>query len=625
MEKTEKTGKKGQKGTITGVAGVVVTAKTDSYVRMFEKVWVGGALREARLLGEVVRIREKEADIQIYGDTTRLAVGEEVSFTGELLSVDLGPGFLGEILNGVGQFLRVAPWAKNPEPEKKNELEKKGIYLKQGQSLPDALQETASNERLWHFTPSVTEGDALVSGDVVGTVVEGKQFLHRILVPPIFSPSSFSPSSSFSSSFSSRETVAWIAPEGDYVSRECICRLASGAELTLTQRWEVRVPRPVKARLPLDRPLLTGRRAVDTLFPLALGGVAAISGGAGTGKTVLQRCLVRWCNADVFVRIGCGERGSEVAEAFEEFSEIERQGIPLRERTVFIANTANMPIAARETSVYWGVTLAEYYRDMGYNAVVMVDSMSRWTEALREIEGRLGYSACLSSRLSGYCERGGQVETLGTFSRRGSVSLINGLSPEGEGLSEPQELALFGACWRLDKALAQSHHFPAVSLESYSLYEETISDAMTHEAGQDWPKLKEYLRTVLLRERELSGLAVMLSEEEQWLLFHAETLKAVYLQQDAFDVKSVCPSLESLAAMLRLLKALDDTVRKFLREGLRCHDVIHVRASMRTELIAMWPLMTDTGEWLELFSAELAERAKLAQLTAGSVDGEATQ
>jgi V/A-type H+-transporting ATPase subunit A len=330
-------------------------------------------------------------------------------------------------------------------------------------------------------------------------VIEGNNFLHRILV---------------SSVLSLPGVVAWIAPEGDYALRDCICRLANGTELSLTQRWTVRVPRPFKAGSPLDRPLMTGQRVLDTLFPMALGGVAAVPGGTGTGRTVLQRSLAKACNADVIVYIGCGGRSSEIAEFLEELSELEQRGIPLTERMVFVANTSNMPAAARDSGVHVGMTLAEYYRDMGYDAVVIVDSMSRWGEAVREVGNRLeetpgegGYPAYLGSRLSGYCERAGQVETLGAFPRRGSVSLFNVFSPEGGDFSEPVTqagLRSSGVCWLLDKALAQARRFPAIDLRgSYSLYEDALSPAL-RDAGQDWPELKNYLKDLLRRERELS-------------------------------------------------------------------------------------------------------------------------
>ncbi|MDR1979732.1 MAG: V-type ATP synthase subunit A [Synergistaceae bacterium] len=576
------------KGSITGVSGPVVVAKTDFPVRMFEAVRIPGAKSPvtkspAGLLGEVVRIRGREADIQIYGDATGLSAGEEVLFTGELLSVDLGPGFLGEVLDGVGRPLRP----------------RQGVAA-------------SRNEKLWRFEPSASEGDAVARGDVLGTVAEGSRFLHRILVPP---------------AFSSPEAVAWIAPEGDYALRDCVCRLENGTELTLTQRWPIRVPRPAKERLPLDRPLFTGQRALDTLFPMALGGAAAMPGGLGAGKTALQRSLAKCCRADVVIYVGCGGRGGEIAELLEEFSENVSEGLPLAERAALVANTSNMPAASRETSVYLGMTLAEYYRDMGYDAVVLVDSVSRWAEALREVGSRLGetpgaggYPACLESRLSGCRQRAGQVETLGAVSRRGSVSAIGTFSPEGGDLSEPATqtgLRLSGAFWVLDKALAQARRFPAIDRRrSHSLYEEALSEALTQEAGQDWPELKEYLRDVLSRGEELADAArfagrkafseTVLSDEDKWLLFHAETLEIVYLRQDARDA---CSPPARAAALLRLLEALDDRVRRALREGLRYDDVVGV--SMRPELIALrdLPDFTDKGrEWLERFSAELAAR-----------------
>jgi V/A-type H+-transporting ATPase subunit A len=345
-----------------------------------------------------------------------------------------------------------------------------------------------------------------------------------------------------------------------------------------------------------------------------------MAGGAGSGKTFMLRALAKGCSADVIVYVGCGGRGSEAAEMLEEFSRTERQGAPLMERTVFVVTTSNMPAAAREPCIYVGMTLAEYYRDMGCDVVLMVDSMSRWAEASREIESCLEgpgeEGACLESRLAGCCERAGQV-ALGASSRRGSVSLINVFSPGGGDFSDPVTqagLSSAGACWRLDKALAQARRFPAVDLaRSYSLYDEGVSDALAQDAGQDWPELKEYLRATLLRERELSDStrsAAGLSQEDRWILFHAETLKIVYLQQNALVEDALTP-LASAAAMLRLLQALDGKVRKFLREGLRCDDVTGV--SMRPELTALWLSadFTEKGQkWLELLDAALA--AKLA-------------
>ncbi|MDR2178711.1 MAG: V-type ATP synthase subunit A [Synergistaceae bacterium] len=610
------------KGAITGVSGPVITAETDSCPRMFEAVWIAGGALDSRAIdsrtmasklpGEVVRIRGKTVDIQTYGDTTGLAAGGEVYFTGKLLSVDLGPGFLGQVLDGLGRSL--------------GSIESLGSL--QGGGAPDLP--------LWHFTPAAAEGNTVAPGDLLGTVEEGKLFIHRILVPPVSSP----------------QAIAWIAPEGDdYTRRECICRLADGTELSLAQRWEVRVPRPVRARLPLDRPLWTGRRGFDTLFPLAVGGVAAVAGGVGTGKTLVQRSLAAGCDADVIVYVGCGGRGSETAEMLEEFSQAERRGIPLRERTIFVTSTSSMTVAARDPGIYLGMTLAEYYRDMGCDAVVVIDSLSRWAEALREIGNRLeespgegGYPAYLGSRLSSYCERGGQAETLG--GHRGSVTLISGFSPEGGDFSEPVTqtgLSRAGACWRLDKVLAQARRFPAMDLaRSYSLYEEAVSDTLAQNAGQDWPDLKEYLRDILSRARELFDSArfaptsafapifastfdsifdpilaptlasnrsageIALSEEDRWILFHAETIETVYLRQNVFDLQDSCPARS--AAMLRLLKALDDRVRSFLKDGLPAA----ARVSMRAELAALWDLpgdFTDKGrEWLALFTAELAAR-----------------
>ncbi|MDR1733124.1 MAG: V-type ATP synthase subunit A [Synergistaceae bacterium] len=584
----ESISKSPNRGAVKIVSGPVVTAKTDFSVRMFEVVRVG----VLGLLGEVIRIRDGEADIQTCEDTTGLRVGEEILFTGELLGIELGPGLLGTVLDGTGRPLR--------------KLGEKGIYLERG-----AQASALSDDKLWRFTPATETGEEAGPGDVLGTVVEGSRFLHRVLFPANLPGG----------------RVSWIAPEGDRRVRECICRLDNGAEITLSQRWELRVPRPAGSRLPSDRPLLTGQRVLDTLFPLALGGTAVLPGGFGTGKTVTQQSLARWCNADVIVYVGCGERGNEMTEVLEEFPTLTdpRYGTPLMERMVLVANTSNMPVAAREASIYLGMTLAEYYRDMGYDVAVMADSTSRWAEALREIGGRLeempgeeGYPAYLGSRLSRYYERTGRVEVLGRPRRQGSVTAINAVSPAGGDFSEPvtqASLRLSGAFWGLDKNLAQARHFPAINWRvSYSLYENLLSDGMEEMAGENWTALREYLKGVLLHERELSDLVRLLgrdglSEEDKWALYHAENLKILYLQQNAYSPEDACFSLTRSAALLSLLRTLDEKARKAIADGLYYDEV--VAFPIRSDLMSLRALPENAlsekaGEWLSAMETKFS-------------------
>ena len=448
------------KGSIVGVSGPVVTAEANFPVRLFEAVSLG----RLGLLGEVAGVRGAQVDIQACEDTAGLSAGEEVLFTGKPFGVDLGPGLLGEILDALGRPLRA--------------LSKNGIYLGRGQ-----CPSVSESGKLWHFKSRAAAGQPLVPGDVLGTVAEGRDFLHEVLVPS--APADF-PSA-----------VTWIASEGDYAASDCVCRLANGSHMTLTQRWPVRVPRPFGARLPLDRPLITGQRALDTLFPLPLGGVALLAGESGTGKTVASRSIAKECDADVVVAVGCGKRSNEIAETIEEFSRFPAGGgTPLAERAVFVAIPSNAPKGAKEVGVHLGMTLAEYYRDMGRNVLVALDSTSRWAEAVRGISGWLGetlceegYPASLGGRISRLCQRAGRVVTLGCSPLRGSVTLIHTVSPERGDFSEPvtqMGLRSSGAVWALDKNLARARLFPALDVRrSYSLYADALSDAVTKGTEKD--------------------------------------------------------------------------------------------------------------------------------------------
>lgn len=540
-----------RESTIWGIAGPVIRAAVDFPVSMYEVVHVG----RQRLLGEVVRIQKGTVDIQVYENADGIAVGDPLFFSGNLLSVELAPGLLGSVFDGIGRPLKV--------------LGKEGPFLERGRSIP-----TVDRSKLWHFVPLLKVGDRVNPGDVVGTVKECDAVEHRIMAPP---------------DFRSSEILSILA-EGDYTVNTVIAT-CDGGDISMFQRWDVRRSRPVGKRLNLDRPLITGQRVLDTLFPLALGGAAVLPGGFGTGKTVTQQSIAKWCNADVIIYIGCGERGNEMTEVLEEFPELKDpyRDAPLMDRMILIANTSNMPVAAREASVYLGITMAEYYRDMGLNVAIMADSTSRWAEALREIGGRLeempgeeGYPAYLGTRLAEYYERSGRSVLLGSPEREGSITVINAVSPAGGDFSEPvtqASLRLSGVFWALDKALAQQRHFPSIQWnQSYSLYEQEMERFYREEVSDLWDDLKAFLRGRLALERELRNLVQLvgrdgLSDKDKWILSFVDILKSVYLQQNAFDDVDASSSLKKQFSLLSNLKRLDDVVVGALSSGARLETI----------------------------------------------------
>lgn len=574
-------------GNITGISGPVIGAVTYTPIKMFEVAYIG----HSKLLGEVIRIKGDRVDIQVYEDTSGLTKGEPVIFTGELLAVDLGPGILGSVFDGIGRPLEI--------------LGKDSIYLKKGIHLP-----AIDSRKKWYFTPSIKEGEIVTPGTFIGYVFEGSFLQHRIMAPPYIEPAK----------------VVWVASEENYTIEDSICRLENGVELTMKQRWEVRRPRPVLSRLSFDAPLLTGQRILDTLFPIAIGGAAVLPGGFGTGKTVTQQSLAKWCNAEIIIYIGCGERGNEMTEVLEEFSELSDpfHNAPLMERMVLIANTSNMPVAAREASVYLGMTLAEYFRDMGYNTAIMADSTSRWAEALREIGGRLeempgeeGYPAYLGTRLAQYYERAGRAKLLGLPEREGAVTVINAVSPAGGDFSEPvtqASLRLSGAFWALDKRLAQQRHFPAINWQqSYTLYEGSLASVFERELGSQWKVLKSYLKEMLDREKVLTDLVQLvgrdgLSEEDKWLLAHVETIKVVFLQQNAYSDADASCSMKKQFILLKLLYDLDNLMRQRIESGLLYDQVADY--PLRVELLRLREmpeieLEQQGNQWLKNFDDKL--------------------
>ena len=504
------------KGEIFRVSGPVVTAEGIS-PRMYDVVLVG----HEKLMGEVIRLEGEKSTIQVYEDTSGIMPGEPVENTGASLSVELGPGLLRSIYDGI----------QRPLPVLQDSM---GDYILRGVTAP-GLDHTVK----WDFKATAKAGDEVNGGDILGTVQETPTIVHKILVPPKVNGKIKS------------------IKKGKYTVDEVIGTLEDGTELQLMHKWPVREPRPFSRKHPPDIPLVTGTRTLDGLFPIAKGGTAAIPGGFGTGKTVTQQTLAKWSDAQVVVYVGCGERGNEMTEVLTEFPHLKdpKTGGPLMDRTVLIANTSNMPVAAREASVYTGITLAEYYRDQGYDVSLMADSTSRWAEAMREISSRLeempgeeGYPAYLASRLKEFYERAGRVETMAGDD--GSVTVIGAVSPAGGDFSEPvtqNTLRIVKVFWALDSKLAQKRHFPAINwLTSYSLYNRVLGDWYSENASKNWSENIATAMAVLQEEAELQEIVQLvgsdaLPEDQQLTLEVARLLREFYLQQNAFhDVDTYC-------------------------------------------------------------------------------------
>ena len=522
------------------VSGPIVTARGMAGAKMYEVVRVGSD----GLIGEVVRLTGDLATIQVYEDTTLLAPGAPVRLTGEPLSVWLGPGLIGNIYDGI----------QRPLPAIQAHS---GAWIRRGEKV-DPLDLS----RQWTFTPCVKVGDTVIAGQVIGEVVETELVRHRILVPPGVSG-----------------VVRSIVGTGSYVITGTLAAIdtSSGSrEVAMLQRWPVRTARPIRERLRIVEPLITGQRVIDMFFPIGKGGTASIPGGFGTGKTIAQHQLAKWSDADVIVYIGCGERGNEMTEVLREFPELRdpRSGRPLMERTILIANTSNMPVAAREVSIYTGITLAEYYRDMGMSVAVFADSTSRWAEALRELAARLeempaeeGFPATLPTRLAEFYERGGAVTTLA--GGRGSVSIVGAVSPPGGDFSEPvtQHTRRFTRCfWALDTTLANARHYPSIHwLHSYSEYVEDVA-TWWERLAPDWGALRTEALTILQREERLQQIVKLvgpdvLPDAQKLILFVSELLKDGFLAQSAFDeVDAYC----SPARQIALLRAILQVHRKGL-------------------------------------------------------------
>lgn len=517
-------------GTIIKISGPTVVARGMEQTRMFNRVAVG----KTGLLGEVIRLRGAEATIQVYEDTTGLALGEEVADAEEPLQVELGPGLLGSTFDGVQRPLNVM-------------AAREGDWIARGLTLP-----ALSRERRWAFTPTIRPGTAVVGGMCVGIIQETVKVEHRILVPPGLSG------------------IICEIREGTFTVNEPIAWLDGDRSLTMLQRWPVRSPRPVEERLPPVVPFITGQRVFDMLFPIASGGTVIVPGGFGTGKTVVEQTLAKYAQADIIIYIGCGERGNEMTEVLTEFPQLKdpTSGLPLMARTVLVINTSNMPVAARETSIYTGITMAEYYRDMGYAVALMADSTSRWAEATREISARLeempgeeGYPTYLASKLAGFYERGGRVRCLGQTDRQGSVTIVSAISPPGGDFSEPvtqSSMQVAGGLWALDSDLAHRRHFPAINWKrSYSLYTTPLDPWFQTQVAQDWPQLRSELGALLQKEEELQEIVQLvgvdaLQDPERILLEVSRLIREEYLRQNAYsEIDAACP----LAKQYWMLKA----------------------------------------------------------------------
>jgi len=531
---------------VTRVAGPIVQATGMSEAGMYEVVEVG----PLGLVGEVVRIEGDVGTIQVYEDTSMLSPGTGVRRTGAPLSVRLGPGLIGNIFDGIQRPLRGIQ-------------ARHGAWITRGEKVPPL-----DADRPWPFEPKCEMGGEVTPGQVLGEVAESGLVTHRILVPPDV-----------------QGRLAWIAEKGEYTVEQTVARVETAGgerELTMVQQWPVRTPRPIADRLRITRPLVTGQRIIDTFFPLGKGGAAAIPGGFGTGKTIAQHQLAKWSDADIIVYIGCGERGNEMTEVLRSFPELEdpATGRPLMERTILIANTSNMPVAAREVSIYTGITLAEYYRDQGRHVAVFADSTSRWAEALRELAARLeempaeeGFPATLPARLAQFYERGGAVRTLG--GDEGSVSIVGAVSPPGGDFSEPvtQHTRRFVRCfWALDAELANARHYPSIHwLRSYSEYADDVS-GWWDEQAPEWRDLRGEAMAVLQREERLQQIVQLvgpdvLPDTQRLVLFVAEMLKDGFLSQSAFDEKDMYCTPKRQVVLLRIIMTLHKRGLEMIQAG----------------------------------------------------------
>lgn len=543
-------------GKIIKVAGPLVVAEGMDEANIYDMVKVG----EKGLIGEIIEMRGDKASIQVYEETTGIGPGDPVVTTGEPLSIELGPGLIESMFDGIQRPLDAFAKAAN------SPFLKKGVAVK-----------SLNRERLWKFEPTAKVGDVVEAGDIIGTVQETTVVLHKIMVP-----------------YGVKGTIKEIkAGEFTIVDTVCVVETEKGdKELTLMQKWPARKGRPYARKLKPDAPMTTGQRVIDTFFPVAKGGAAAVPGPFGAGKTVVQHQVAKWGDTEIVVYVGCGERGNEMTDVLNEFPELKdpKTGESLMKRTVLIANTSNMPVAAREACIYTGITIAEYFRDMGYSVSIMADSTSRWAEALREMSGRLeempgdeGYPAYLGSRLADYYERAGKVICLGNDGREGAVTAIGAVSPPGGDLSEPvtqSTLRIVKVFWGLDAQLAYKRHFPSINwLNSYSLYADTIDEWMNNEVASDWATLRQEAMTLLQEESGLQEIVSLvgidaLSEVDRLKLEVSKSIREDYLQQNAFHEVDTYASLDKQYKMLKLILLFRKEAERALKAGVYLNEIL---------------------------------------------------
>ena len=537
-------------GRVKRVNGPVLTAKGITDAKMMELVHVS----ELGIVGEIVKLNGDEATIQVYEDATGIAPGDNIYGSGMSLSAELGPGLIGNIYDGI----------QRPLEE---------LRTQSGDFIGKGISATATDhDKLWHFVPSVSVGDKVGRGSIIGTVQETERVEHRIMIPP---------------TFPEELTVVNMAAEGDYHVTDQIAIVEDGKGrseiVTMLQHWPIRVPRPIADHMDLGTPLVTGLRVIDTLFPLSKGGTVAIPGGFGTGKTMTQHSIAQWCDADIIVYIGCGERGNEMTDVLREFPHLidPRTGLSLMQRTILIANTSTMPVSAREASIYTGITMAEYYRDMGYSVAIMADSTSRWAEALRELSGRMeempaeeGFPAYLPTRIAQFYERAGHMKTLS--GHEGSVSVIGAVSPPGGDFSEPvtQHTKRFvRAFWGLDRSLASARHYPAISwLESYSEYVDEVKDWWNGQSQDKWFENRRRIMELLQKEVRLQQIVKLvgpdaLPDSQNFILEVCSLFKTAFLQQNAFDEIDRYCSIEKQVRMLSIILRYYDLGAEAISKG----------------------------------------------------------
>jgi V/A-type H+-transporting ATPase subunit A len=584
-------------GKIYGINGPVITIQGNLGYKMNEMVYVG----EKHLVGEVIRLTKEKTTIQVYEETSGLKPGEKVIGAGSAISVKLAPGILNNIFDGIERPLQKI-------------AEKSGAFIPTG-AQADALD----REKLWETHITVQAGDQVKEGSVIAEVPETKSIVHRVMLPPGVSG-----------------TVTTVKPDGKYTICDGIVTIqtenGSTRELTMTQEWPIRKPRPVSDRYPADRPLVTGQRILDTLFPIAKGGTAALPGGFGTGKTMTQHQLAKWCDADIIIYIGCGERGNEMTNVLEEFGELNdpKTGNLLMDRTTLIANTSNMPVAAREASIYTGITLAEYYRDMGYHVAIMADSTSRWAEALRELSGRLeempaeeGFPAYLASRLSAFYERAGYVKNLNGSD--GSVTIIGAVSPQGGDFSEPvtQNTKRFVRCFlALDKSLAYARHYPAINwLTSYSEYIPDLTAWYETNVGPTFVQCRNEILNLLTMENRLNEIVKLigsdvLPDDQKLVLEIARVIRLGFLQQNAFHKEDTYVPMEKQLRMMEIILHLYDRCKALidrnmpmalLRESDIFEKIISIKYDVANDKLEQLNLYDDRIE--EFYQHLMAENA----------------